>query len=53
MYCAVDRKRIQTAEHYQVTVNSVNTTVVMLAFCLDHRDEYLAMRAVIMREGWV
>jgi len=57
-FCAVDRKPIGepenvTATYYALTVNRHNTEVVMLVFCLAHFEDYVAMRAVVTREGWV
>lgn len=55
IFCAVDRKPIGEGgqrAYYALTVNRWDTSVVMLAFCLDHHAEWLQMRNVVCQEGW-
>jgi hypothetical protein len=52
LYCAVDREPIGQRNYYALTVNAITRDVIMLAFCLDHRAEWLQMREVVRREGW-
>jgi len=53
LHCAVDRQRIGRIYCYMLTVNSLNGKPVQLAFCTEHRDEFITIKTVISRDGWV